>query len=318
MIKVSVVVPVYNMEDKIKRCLDSLVNQTLKDIELIVINDGSKDKSDEIIKKYVSKYPNIIYINRSNKGISYTRNEGIKKAKGKYIGFVDSDDYAELDMYEKMYNILEETNMDIAICNYYKFNSDGKTKVNISSECSIGSISDNPKMIYKIDYNPWNKLYNRKLWNNVLFPDKLKYEDLEAVLKVCLKTDNIIYVDDYLYNYLINDNGETGIVDESVFDILTILDHLVHEFKDKDNSLQSAFEFLCCKKIFEYVHRIIDIKDEELSLSFLDKSYEFLNNYFGRWKWKYLKSFESFKDLGMRFLRINPSLYKLYIHKKVK
>ena len=237
MVDISVIVPIYNMEKKLKRCLDSLVNQTFKNIEIILINDGSTDKSEKIIEEYSKKYKNIKVISRKNKGISYSRNEGIKKATGKYLAFVDSDDYINLDMYEKLYNKIEKENADIVICNYNKFYSSNPNKfekVNIAKKCKITNLSDNPSMIYNIEYAPWNKLYNKKLWDSVEFPINVKYEDLEAVLKVFLRSNKIVYLNEYLYNYEINDTGETGIIDKRVFDIYIILDNLYEEFKKRD------------------------------------------------------------------------------------
>ena len=116
-IKVSVIVPVYNVEKFIGKCLDSLVNQTLKDIEIIVVNDGTKDNSQEIIDKYVKKYPDKVksFI-KENGGLSSARNFGIEKAKGEYISFVDSDDWLNDDALEKMYNKAKKDKSDIVIC----------------------------------------------------------------------------------------------------------------------------------------------------------------------------------------------------------
>ena len=108
MIKVSVIVPVYNVEEYLEKCLESLVNQTLKDIEIIVVNDGSPDNSQKIIDRYKEKYHNIISIEDINHGQGYARNKGISLAKGKYIMFLDSDDTVELTILEKMYNIIEK------------------------------------------------------------------------------------------------------------------------------------------------------------------------------------------------------------------
>ena len=116
--KVSVIVPVYNVEEYLERCLDSLVNQTLKDIEIIIVNDGSTDGSKEIIQKYLNKYKNIVYLEKENGGLSSARNYGIPYAKGEYIGFVDSDDYVELTMYEKMYNKAIEEKSDMVECDF--------------------------------------------------------------------------------------------------------------------------------------------------------------------------------------------------------
>ena len=116
--KVSVIVPVYNVEEYLERCLDSLVNQTLKDIEIIIVNDGSTDGSKEIIQKYLNKYKNIVYLEKENGGLSSARNYGIPYAKGEYIGFVDSDDYVEITMYENMYNKAIEEKSDMVECDF--------------------------------------------------------------------------------------------------------------------------------------------------------------------------------------------------------
>ena len=121
MIKVSVVVPVYNTSKYLRRCLDSLVNQTLKNIEIIIVNDKSTDNSKDIIKEYENKYQNIKVIhNKINKGIGYNRNLGIEIASGKYIAFVDSDDYIDLNLYEKMYEYSEEKKLNLCVCDLKK------------------------------------------------------------------------------------------------------------------------------------------------------------------------------------------------------
>ena len=117
-IKVSVIVPIYNVEKYLRKCLDSLVNQTLKDIEIICINDGTKDNSVNIVNEYLQKYPNVILINQENQGLGMARNNAMKHAKGDYIAFVDSDDWVDLNMYEVLYNKAIETNADIVECDY--------------------------------------------------------------------------------------------------------------------------------------------------------------------------------------------------------
>ena len=117
--KVSVIVPFYNVEGYIEKCLETLVNQTLKEIEIILVNDGSTDRSIEIVKKFIKEYPEkIVYLEKENGGLSDARNFGLKHAKGEYIAFVDSDDYIEIDMYENMYNLAEKENSDMVECNF--------------------------------------------------------------------------------------------------------------------------------------------------------------------------------------------------------
>ena len=119
MTKVSIIVPCYNVEKYIDRCLLSLINQTLKEIEIILINDGSTDRTDEIIQKYLNDN-RIKYFKRTNHGIGNTRNFGLKEATGEYIGFVDSDDYIELNMIELLYKKATEKNLDIVVCDFYR------------------------------------------------------------------------------------------------------------------------------------------------------------------------------------------------------
>ena len=130
MIKVSIIVPAYNVEQYIDKCLNSLVSQTIDDYEIIIVVDGSKDGSIEIVKQYYEKYPSIIkYYETANKGLSAARNYGLKKAKGEYVGFVDSDDYVSEKMFEKMYNYAINNECDIVVCNYYKVTEDEKSKM---------------------------------------------------------------------------------------------------------------------------------------------------------------------------------------------
>ena len=313
---VSVVVPVYNMENRIKRCLDSLVNQTLKDIEIIVINDGSCDKSIDIIKEYEKKYKNIKVVDRENKGISYTRNEGIILSTGEYIAFVDSDDYVELDMFEKLYNEITKNKSDIVICNFNMFNelNDNIIKQDVSKRCFITDVYSNPKMIYKFHYAPWNKLYKRSLWNNVQYPIGVKYEDLEAVLKVFLKAKHVTYISDYLYNYLENPTGETATVNEKVFDIFVILNNLMSSFNNKTELLKGAFKELCTDKVFIYNHYILNTRNREFSKRYMKSGYEFLNKNFKHWKFTYIKNSENFKDFIMRCIQTNKFIYDKYIN----
>lgn len=118
--KISVIIPIYNSEKYLKRCLDSVINQTYKNLEIICVNDGSKDNSLQILQEYAQKDNRIIIIDKENAGVSAARNDGIRKATGEYIGFVDSDDWIELDMYEKMYKALKKYNTDIVRISYYK------------------------------------------------------------------------------------------------------------------------------------------------------------------------------------------------------
>ena len=161
MVKVSVIVPIYNSEKFLKRCIDSLVNQTLDDMEFILINDGSTDSSDSIISSY--KDSRIKYFKRSNHGIGATRNFGLSHANGEFIGFLDSDDYVSSDMYEKLYNECIQKKLDIVVCDFYKM-SDNMEEINLL-DFDVTDLNSKPNLLMDINLAPWNKLYRNKVWN---------------------------------------------------------------------------------------------------------------------------------------------------------
>ena len=196
--KLSVIVPIYNVEKYLPKCLDSLVNQTLKDIEIIIVNDASPDNSKKIIEKYLKKYKNIKYFEKENGGQGSARNLGLKHAKGKYIAYVDSDDYIELDMFEKMYNKAVEDNSDVVICghNLVDLNYNVVDKYlpvitgNIKEDILLGNMA------------VWNKIYKKDIID-IDFREKLWYEDIDFTAKLLLGNKKISFVNEALYNYLL-------------------------------------------------------------------------------------------------------------------
>ena len=193
MVKVSVIVPAYNAEKYIDKCLESLINQTLKDIEIIVVNDGSKDNTLEKINKYSDKRIKLLNL-KENKGIGHARNEGIKKALGEYIGFVDSDDYVDKNMFEKMYEKASKEKLDIVVCDFYKqIENTNQTIKEIIPNFKNTTLKNNSNLLLDINLAPWNKIYKRKLIvdNKIHFDEKLKYEDVPFVVKSLDKAKNI-------------------------------------------------------------------------------------------------------------------------------
>lgn len=210
-IKVSVIVPVYNTEKFLRKCIESIINQTLKEKEIILINDGSTDNSNIICEEYSKKYPNEIkYINNKNIGCSATRNLGISLAKGEYIAFVDSDDYIDKEMYQEMYEKAKKENLDVVICGI-KYIYPITNKI----------IYSYPKNILrKYDYlkeknrmaNCYNKLYKREqiIKNNLFFPVDTHYaEDLYFSFINLVIAKNICHIEKCYYNYILH--GENSI-----------------------------------------------------------------------------------------------------------
>ena len=197
--KVSIIVPVYNVERYIVRSMDSLVNQTLKDIEIIVVNDGSTDNSKKLIEIYQEKYPNKIkLVDKENGGLSDARNYGIPHATGEYIAFLDSDDYVELDTYEKMYNKAKEDDSDLVECDFIWEYPDRK-------KIDTGKIYNNKKeMLTYARVVAWNKLIKRSLIeeHKIEFPKGLRYEDVEFFYKMVPYYNKVSFVKEPLIHYI--------------------------------------------------------------------------------------------------------------------
>src|SRR5574344_165141 len=199
MIKVSVIVPVYNVEKYLKKCLDSLTNQTLKELEIIVVNDGSPDNSQIIIDNFVNRYPKKVksFI-IENGGQGAARNYGLTKAKGEFIAFVDSDDYVEKNMYELLYNKAIQDKSDIVLCgnNIVDLNYNLLKKENVILE-------NNNVDFLREKVAVWNKIYKKSILNDISFRKKVWYEDLDYSLKLVFNRYKISYLNKCLYNYLL-------------------------------------------------------------------------------------------------------------------
>ena len=189
-IKISLIIPVYNVEKYLKQCLESVINQTLQEIEIICVNDGSTDNSPKILKEYAQKYKRIKIINKENAGLGAARNTGIEHATGEYIGFIDSDDWVDTSMYEKLYKNAEVHNSDIVMCPIHLFSDNNKEiKHNLSYfslECFDESFDDGvfdykktKDFIFKIAVTAFNKIYKTEFVKkiNAKFPEGLIFED---------------------------------------------------------------------------------------------------------------------------------------------
>jgi hypothetical protein len=267
MLKVSIIVPVYNVERFLERCLDSLVNQTLEDIEIICINDGSTDGSGNILSKYAEKDNRIIVINQKNSGLSEARNNGIERANGEYLGFVDSDDYIDIDYYEKLYNTAKLNNADIACTGIIRGN-DKKQKVLISyNEIEEATdINEKFQLVKAPEYSfVWNKIYLKESLCNqkIDFIKGLIYEDMPFTTDVLIKLGKVVSVPNTYYHYWKNNNSIIKFCsDKSRTDKIFAKDYVIQQCKinniklSEKNSITKKIEyfFLGIKimKIYQY------------------------------------------------------------------
>lgn len=210
---ISLVMPVYNVERYLSRALESVQNQTFKNFELIIVNDGSTDKSKDIAEFFCNKNENFILINQENEGPSVARNTGLKICKGDYIGFMDSDDSLEPEFLESLYNAAIENDADIVCCNFNLYYPERKLKIYMPFT-SFPGVYSKTKALRKlildmgIHYFVWNKLSKRELFfdNNLTF-DKMYFEDISTSPKLFYYADKIVLLGKALYNYTSRDTS---------------------------------------------------------------------------------------------------------------
>lgn len=202
---ISIIVPVYNVEEYLQRCIDSILNQSFKNFELILVNDGSTDNSLKICKEYLLNDPRVKIINKENGGLSSARNAGINIAKGRYIGFVDSDDWINKEMYKILYELCEKNNSDIAECRYTVTTGN---EMNLDNSSNLITILNNEEAIKSLYTNTsygsvvsWNKLYRCELFKDIKFPEGKLNEDQFTTYKLYYKSNKIVSIDKVLYYY---------------------------------------------------------------------------------------------------------------------
>lgn len=228
-IKVSVIIPVYNVEKYLKQCLDSVVNQTLKDVEIIVINDSSTDNSLLIVQEYANKYKNIKLINKQNEGCYKARNVGLEAATGEYIAFLDSDDYVEPNIYEKLYLKAKETDADIVSSNYYILQDNKLKLVDFSSSTALLGKSNNSLVGAEnilLDAIIWSRIFKRQM----LVDKQIKFhsdiymaDDAFFHIVTMLNSKKIFYIPDVLYTYRVSRKDSiTSSYNERNFDCIKV------------------------------------------------------------------------------------------------
>lgn len=292
-IKVSVIVPIYNVERYLDKCLDSLVNQTLEEIQIILVNDGSPDNSQDIIDKYLRLYPwKIMSLTKENGGLSDARNYGIEYATGEYIGFVDSDDYLDITMYEKLYNRAIEKNAEIVVCGYYGIDEETE-KYRYLQKGNMHhfdqNLYENPKLLYINAPYAWNKIFKRDLFikNQMRFPKGKIYEDIATVYPLMLHANRISKVNEPLYYYILKRKGAiTATFSESLLQIYSSLSmlneyYIEHQAFDEFNDVLG---FINLKHTILRFRDFIHYSNRKLQFKIVREGFRHLKKYFRNWK----------------------------------
>lgn len=294
MVYVSVIVPIYNVEKYLGDCLESLLHQTLKNIEVLLVNDGTKDNSGIIAKKYADKYPQLFkYLEKENGGLSDARNFAIPYAKGKYLAFVDSDDYVAAAMFEKLYNLAEANNADMVDCEFeYVYEESGKHK-----RVSFPTYKSKYDCLINGYPNAWNKLYKVEWFNklNVQFPKGLWHEDIEFFFKILPFSKALpVTVHEPLYYYRQRNGSIMTNPDWRILDLHKVYFNIIVYYKMKgiyeeykDTIEYKYLKTTCCN----FLKRMLAIKDKEFRRDVIDESWCSFCKVFPDWRNNpYLKS----------------------------
>lgn len=209
---ISVILPIYNVEKYLEKCLKSVINQTYKNLEIILVDDGSKDNSPKICDEYAVKDKRIVVIHKSNGGLSDARNAGIEIAKGKYITLIDSDDYVEEDYVQFLYQLIKENNAEMSICSHTVLYTNGtRIEKETGEHLVLDPKTTLEKILYDegIDLSAWAKMYKKELFDNVKYPKGRIFEDAATTYLLIDKCKKIVLGSESKYYYIIRDNSIT-------------------------------------------------------------------------------------------------------------
>lgn len=313
---ISVIVPVYNVEKYLSQCINSILNQTIKNLEIILVDDGSLDNSGKICDEFSEKDNRIIVIHKENNGLSSARNAGLKVAKGNYIGFVDSDDWLDENMYEILLELIKDHSSDISCCNFFR-TADSEEKIppitneSIQSFNNIEGLNNFYTDLYTQTVVAWNKLYSRELFDDVTYPVGKIHEDEGTTYKLFYKAKKITYTNRPLYYYRTTPNSiTTSKFNKKRLAIIDVYEEKIKFIKGINN------ESLYSKTLKWYLFTLINCYFE------CSNNMDDNKQYLGSIKEKISQAYKTYsksteKQLHWMILfsifKINPKLYKLIL-----
>ena len=308
--KVSVIVPVYNVEKYVEKCLKSLIDQTIQEIEIIVVDDGSQDDSKNIIDKYIKKYPaKVKYLYKENGGLSSARNFGITYANGEYIAFLDSDDYVEPTMYEEMYNLAKKENADMVECDFiWEYPNKQKYDYGVA-------YNGKKEAIEKARVVAWNKLIKREIIENekIEFPFGLRYEDVEFFYKLVPSLNKISFMKKYFIHYVQRENSIANTQNTKTKDIFKVLNNVIEFYKNKGyyDEYKEELEYTYLRLLLcSSLKRMCKIKDRQERKIALNDTWNNINTNFPNWRKNRLLKKKSIKNMYIK--SVNRFTFKIY------
>lgn len=318
--RIGIIVPIYKVEKYLCRCLDSIVNQSYSNLEIILVNDGSPDNCHEICENYKRNDKRIKVIHQKNMGLSAARNTGLKELQSSFLVFIDSDDYIELDMIEELYKLMKETKSDIVCCGHKQIFDSGnieelKGNTQITTYSKKEALS---KFLFTnvIDVVSWNKLYKRELFTDIKYPVGKLYEDHFTTYKIIDRAEKITYTSKVLYNYCKRSTSIGGNeYNPKTMQLKEALDEeckfIISEYPDLKDNINLAY----CHWMFVIYNKmlLVDSIDNNFEKFLINKIQESVSKLFFNENLSKTRKLQYLIFLGNR--RIYKTLYKVFLKK---
>lgn len=274
---ISVIIPIYNVEKYLEKCIKSVINQTYTNIEIILVNDGSTDKCACICEKYKKIDSRIVIINKENGGLSDARNVGIDVSKGEYLAFIDSDDYVSEDYLEYLYKIICENKVDISVCDFCEV-YENENLVNKEEENNIKIFNDAEAieiMLYQreFDHSAWGKLYRKYLFDNLRFPKGRLFEDIAIMYELINKVNKVGFGSKKNYYYLIRKdsimNKEFNVKKMDLIEfskkMVLFIDEKYPDLRKAARRRENISNFNLLRQVLMYNGEYVDVENELIS-----------------------------------------------------
>lgn len=311
--KVSIIVPVYNVELYLEKCLTSLVNQSLQEIEILVVNDGSTDNSQHIIDDFQRKFPEKIFpFVKENGGLSDARNFALDRASGEFIGFVDSDDYVTETMFDEMYHLAKKHNAEMVVCNLQKVDEFGTITQKLTQIPNMPekiNLKEHFSVFSDLSYFACNKLFNRELFKEKRFKKGVHFEDIQLIPQLLLECETLAQTQSYHYQYLERSDSITKTHTERGLDILKAVEDVEEAFRNSQYSdrKKELKNFQILEGVYTFLAYLAFVKDDEVYYKMSQSLKDFMKQ-----RNIFLVNILQYKRFGKNYIVSLPFKKKVY------